>query len=319
MKTNCFKLSVLGLAFIVAFVDSATASTGAFVGPLTGAFLSVDINGGQNSANGSNTEGAGSADPYGVTWTPWGGPTSTSGDNTQLPNNSASVTATSISKTFGAVTAAISLDTVNGSAVYGSPFTINSRDRTSLNGAATDKDMFRDFIFAATGGAVQGGNYIQLQLSGLTSGAAYTVAVYSFDQQNNNTMNWTAIAPTLYAGTGRYGYWGSSPNGSFVAPADEQSIVWTSGTTTMQAPAVFTVNADGSGVIKLYGFGGNGVTGNNSSTSSYLNGFQISSSGGGGGGPTNTLSFLSVTNMNINAGTYLTITNKVLTNGVPAN
>jgi hypothetical protein len=309
---KCIKMSVLGAAFAVALVGSVCASTvGAFTGSLTNAFLSVDINGGQISAGGCTTEGTGSADPYGVTWSPWGGPVSTSGDGTQLPNNSASVTGTSISKTFGSVTATISLDSVN-QAAYANPFTINSRDRSALNGAANDGDMFRDFVFAATGGGIQGENYIALQLSGLTSGAAYTVAVYSFDQQSSLIMNWTATAPTLYSGNGRDGWWGSTPNGSFAAPADEQTINWSSGTTTMRAPAVFTVNADNAGVIKLYGFGGDGISNHNSSTSSYLNGFQIA----GGGSPTNTLTFLPVADTNINAGMYLTITNVVLTNGV---
>ncbi len=303
------KKLVLVTAFAV-WSSQVFAATGPFTGPLTDAFLSVDINGGQISAGGCTTLGTGGADPYGVTWSPWGGPVSTSGDGVQLPNSTAGITGTSISKAFGSVTATISLDTANGSAAYGSPFTINSRDRSSPGGPVNAGDMFRDFVFAGTGGAIQGGNYILLQFSGLTSGSNYMVAVYSFDQQNNNSVNWTATAPTLYSGTGRYGWWGSAPNGSFVAPADQQTITWTSGTTTMRAPAVFTVSADAGGIIRLYGYGGNGVSANNSSTSTYLNGFQLRGVGGGGGN----LSLVPVANTNINAGTYLIITNKVQAN-----
>src|SRR5262245_39775999 len=103
---------LLSLAIVVS-VSPAFASTGNFTTPLTSAFLSVDINGGVISSTGCDTEGT---DTFGVTWLSWGGPASTGGDGTQLPNSNASVTSSNISKTFGSVTVKISLEPTNTAA-----------------------------------------------------------------------------------------------------------------------------------------------------------------------------------------------------------
>jgi hypothetical protein len=101
----------------------------------------------------------------------------------------------------------------------------------------------------------------------------YKVATYSFDNTGCHSMNWTATTPTTALGL--IGYWdGTGLNNTFTAPSDEQTITWTGGGAT-QAPAIFTLAADSSGKISVYGWGGNGVTGNSSSDTSYLNGFQI--------------------------------------------
>jgi len=151
---------------------------------------------------------------------------------------------------------------------------MNSRDRGNPSPIySADNDMFRDFIFAGTGsGPIQGMNYLTLSLSGLTAGVTYAVALYSYDYSSGNTMNWTATAPTLE--NSKNGWWDGTTDNTFTAPADEQTITWTTdGATT--APAIFDITANGSGDITVYGFGGNGVTGNQNASSSYLDGFQI--------------------------------------------
>jgi hypothetical protein len=270
-------LGTLGVAAVLLFVNSAIASTGNFTSPLTSAFLSVDLNGGNIANQNATTEGWGTSGPlgpdnFGVQWSPWGGPTGTGGDGTQLPSSQSSptVTATSISKTFGSVTATLSIDEVNSS--YYSGNTLNSRDRGAPSGTANDADMFRDLVFAGSSGAIQGQNYLQLTLSGLTAGAQYEIATYSFDTTGSHSMNWTATAPTEE--NNKDGWWDGTADGTFTAPADEQTITWTGGGAT-QAPAIFTVTANGLGDISVYGFGGNGVTGNQNADTSYLNGFQI--------------------------------------------
>jgi len=81
----------------------------------------------------------------------------------------------------------------------------------------------------------------------------------------------TAIAPQQQLVL--TGYFDTGTN-SFSAPADEQSISWTTGGAT-QAPEVLTVTADANGNASVYGWGGNGVTGNQNSDTTYLNGFQV--------------------------------------------
>jgi hypothetical protein len=247
--------------------------------------LSVDINGGPIASANATTEGSNgpsasptlSADPFGVTWSPWGGPTSTNGDGTQLPSSQSSpnVAATSISKAFGGITATVSeiglassYGTVNGSE------SLNSRDRGSPSGAAGDSDLFRDFVFAGSSGSnVQSTNLIQLTITGLTPSSAYKVATYSYDSSGGHTTNWTATAPTTNSG-GTVGY-DPDPADTFVAPSDEQSITWVAGTTP--AEAVFTLTSSASGSVSLWAFGGTGVTGNNNADTTYLDGFQIAS------------------------------------------
>lgn len=291
------------LAALIGFAGSAAvqASTGNFTSPLTNAFLSVDLNGGPlasataptNGWNENTTTGGFSADNFGVLWTGWGGNTYSGGDGTQLPSSQSSpnVFASTITTTF----------TTGGSATYGVTNTVtppvtatvsesgsaaryatggggptmNSRDRGSPSGAngLNDNDMFRDLLFAGTSGSnVQGTNYLQLMLGGLTPGVSYNVAMYSYDSSGGHTTNWTSAAPTTALGL--LGYWdGTGANNTFTAPADEQSITWTAGTTPAQA--VFTLTADANGDLSLYGFGGNGTTGSQNADTTYIDGFQI--------------------------------------------
>ncbi len=281
-------IKAVAILFAAAFASSAFATTGAFTSPLTGAFLSVDMNGGVATGTGqttSPTEGwngsfatpSFSADPYGVTWSAWGGNPGAYGDGTQLPSSQSTpnINASSISKTFGAVTAALSIDVLNNSTKYAQVngvASMNSRDRGAPSGIASDGDMFRDLIFAGGASAVQGMNYLQLQLSGLIAGNSYQIALYSFDTTGGHSMNWTATAPTISNGFDGWWQTGNPGNNTFIAPADQQTITWLSGTAT-QAPAVFSVVADGSGIATVWGYGGLG-SGQNAD-SSYLNAFQI--------------------------------------------
>jgi hypothetical protein len=278
-----------------------SATTGNFTTPLTNAFLSVDLNGGDivnnlsptNGWNENTTTGGFSADNFGILWTGWGGPQYSGGDGVQLPNNAAAtpVNAATITKTFTTggsayygvtntpspvVTASLSINTTTNSNSYGtingSP-SLNSRDRGTPSGAngANDADMFRDFVFApVTGSNVQSSNYLQVTFTGLTAGAMYTVDLYSYDAFNTKTNNWSATAPTFTAGL--TGFFASGTN-TFTAPADEQSITGGGGTPT--APASFTLAADTTGAINLYGWGGSGTTGDANADNTYLNGFQI--------------------------------------------
>jgi hypothetical protein len=43
----------------------------------------------------------------------------------------------------------------------------------------------------------------------------------------------------------------------------------------LPAPAVFNLTANGNGQVSIWGFGGNGVTGNQSASNTYITGFQI--------------------------------------------
>lgn len=293
--------------------------------------LSADLNGGQNSANiaptngyNENTSSGGfSADPNGVLWTGWGGNQYSGGDGTQLPNSNVGNNASSISKTFSTsgstyygvsgtvtppITATLSIDsaasTANDSVLAGNNAgdygqvngvaSLNSRDRGSPSAAngVNDSDMFRDFVFTGNNSGntnIQSTNFIDLALSGLTAGASYKVALYSYDSSSTgNSMNWTATAPMTSGGVD--GYFAASPvgNNTFTAPADEQTISFSNGT---PAPAVFTETADSHGDLNFYGFGGNGVSGNQSATSAYLDGFQIASATAATPEPTSILTF----------------------------
>lgn len=299
-------LAVLAVSTLGLYASGAFASTGTFTGPLTNAFLSVDLNGGplsgaQTPTNGWNenvSSGAFTADPYGVLWSPWGGNAYSGGDNTQLPSSQSSpnVNASSITKTFTfngpplispynygpqnpitPTTVTIGIDTTNNSADYAQvngTASMNSRNRGSPTGpnGAGDNDMFQDFIFAGTSGSnVQGTNYVQVQFGGLIPDAPYEIALYSYDSSGSHTTNWTATAPTTSGGLD--GWWAATPanNNTFTAPSDMQSITWAAGTTP--APAVFNLTANGNGSVTVYGFGGTGSGQNSDST--YLDGFQV--------------------------------------------
>ena len=294
---------LVGCALAAGFgVSSAVfASTGTFNGPLTSNLVaSVDINGGNvtglPSPNNATTEGSNgptaspvlSADPYGVTWSPWGGPTTTNGDGTQLPSSQSSpnVIATSITKNFGAFTATLSeAGTASDYGTVGGSESLNSRDRGSPSGPAGDSDMFRDLVFAGANSNVQSTNYLQLSLTGLSPNTAYQIALYSYDSSGGHSMNWTGTAPFATATNDTHFGWNPdsatllpagytfTAAGNFVAPLDEQTITWTAGTTP--APAVFTETTDANGNLTMYGWGGNGVSNNQSADTSYLNGFQL--------------------------------------------
>lgn len=317
------KIAVLAAASVSGLGLSAGAfgqiATGAFLptGPLTNAFLSVDINSGPgNGSNGgtvtsgtngwneNTSSGAFSPDNFGVVWTPWFGPTYSGGDGTAAPSATA---VTSISKLFnysGPPPANYGPGGADGPVVnYGggtysgnfsgtpgnfgpiAPITVtiseagtlsnyvstglNSRDRGNPTGAygLNDNDMFRDLIFSSGSGSnVQGTNYLQVEFAGLTPGAQYEIAGYSYDYSSGHSEAWTATAP--------YASGGYTNIGGFLAPADEQVIAWaTDGATP--APAVFTVTANGSGDAFLWTWGGSGNTGDSSATASYIDGLQI--------------------------------------------
>jgi hypothetical protein len=270
---------------MVCYATAVWASTGTFTSPLTSnVILSVDINGGIIASNNSTTEGSNgpsgsptlSADPYGVLWSPWGGPLSTNGDGTQLPNsNGGGVQADSINKTYGSITATLSAaGTLSNYSTNGTGH-LNGRDRGAPTGSTSDNDLFRDLEFAGGSGSnVQSTNYLQLTLTGLTASTAYQIALYSFDTTGTHSMNWTATPPTSNLQNGDHLGWNPNPTNIFTAPADEQTISWTSGGAN-PAPAVFTVTSDGTGALSVYGWGGDGVTGDQSSDTSYIDGFQI--------------------------------------------
>ena len=209
-------LAAFTLVFAAALVSPVFAATGPFTGPLLNPILSVDLNGGVSTGAGqttSPTEGWNgsfstplfSADQYGVTWSAWGGNPGAYGDGTQLPSSQSTpnINASSISKTFGSFNATLSIDTVNNSTKYAQvngTASMNSRDRGQIGtyspAATIDGDMFRDLIFAGSTSAVQGENFLHLQLGGFTAGLTYQIALYSFDGTGGHSMNWTATAPT---------------------------------------------------------------------------------------------------------------------------
>jgi len=291
------KRLVFCLILVAAFAMNASATTGAFTEPLTGAILSVDLNGGRSDYtrptegwNGSTTAGEFNADAYGVVWSPWAGPDWSGGDNGQLPQNSEGVgqDTVSISKTFtfnGTPASPEKIDDKVGTTPIDPPITvtitadgnlssykanwpISSRDRDGAD--TSDGYMFRDFIFGYKSGSnTQGTNYLKVEFSGLTVGNEYTVALYAHDKTSaspDNSVTWTATPPPHQAGY--------TDAGGFLAPDDVQTITW-SGSTALQAPAVFTLTADGDGKIAVWGFGGDGITGHSDSGNTYLNGFQL--------------------------------------------
>jgi hypothetical protein len=270
---------------LVLAASSASASTGNFTSPLTtNVILSVDVNGGVITSQNSTTEGSNgpsgsptlSADPFGVTWSPWGGPTNTNGDGTQLPNsNGGGVQADTITKAFGGITASISAaGTLSNYSTNGTGH-LNGRDRGAPTGAANDNDLFRDLVFAGASGAnVQSTNFLKLSFSGLQANGVYKVAAYSFDTTGAHSMNWTATPPTSNLQNGDHLGYNPNPTNIFAAPSDEQTITWTGGGAN-PAPAVFLVTADGTGNLALWGWGGNGVSGNQSADTSYIDGFQL--------------------------------------------
>jgi hypothetical protein len=281
-----WKCALVGSAAVAALATSSSllASTGAFVSPLTNAFLSVDINGGIIASNNTTTEGSNgpsasqvvSPDPYGVLWSPWGGPTNTGGDGTQLPNsNGGGVQASTLTKAFGAVTATITASGTSTNYTANGTGFLNGRDRGSPSGPAGDGDMFRDFEFAgAAGSAIQSTNYLQVTLTGLSPNTQYQFAGYSYDFSSGHSEAWTATAPTANLSNGGHLGYNPDPTDTFTAPADEQVITWsTSGATP--APAVFTVTTDGTGSVSLYTWGGSGTTGDQNASSTYIDGFQI--------------------------------------------
>jgi hypothetical protein len=264
---------MIGLSLIPKSLHATTV--GPFTSPLTtDLILSVDINGGAVSGtvtnSGFNQGWAGSAnspDPYGVTWSPWAGPTTKGGTGVAFTTGGTGTR----SQTFGSITVDIS---AHGTAAnYGG---WGNTNRTGLTGANTSvnagaSNLFSDFIFQGivAGTTIQSTNYIKVQFSGLDSTTPYLVALYSYDWNNLHTMNWTATAPT----NGTVG-WNSGPGNTFVAPADQQTIEW-SQNGPRQAPAVFTLTTDANGVLSVYGYGGSGVTGESIIDTTYVNGFQI--------------------------------------------
>ncbi len=266
------KIIIISACLVLSLALTASASTGAFTGPQTHALLSVDLNGGTSGQgcptegwNGSYSSPSFSADPYGVTWQPWGGPTNAYGDGTVLPSGTG---VTSISKAFGSVNPVTLTVSLPGSASNYASAMLNSRDRGYPSPDYTaDNDMFRDFLFVGGSGSnTQGTNYMEVEASGLNPGSTYQIALYAYDSTGSHSMNWTAIAP--------YNSGGYTDITGFVAPSDEQTITWT-GSGARQAPAVFTLTADSSGNIYAWGFGGNGVTGNSNADTTYLDGIQI--------------------------------------------
>lgn len=287
-----------------------------FTSPDTNAFLSVDLNGGPSSATSSNsaspTEGWNQnfgptpptgfgPDPYGVTWTGWGGPTNQFGDGTQLPNDQSglNVGAVFINKTFaglptsnvssGSVTASViaggTLAQYNNARGQGTP--MDSRDRgTGWTGGATgpdfDIDMFRDLIFATGNGSnVQSTSFFQLQLSGLNANSTYNISVYAYDGLSGaHNEAFTATPPQNQTAVA-LGWWapitGGAGNETFTAPADEQVGSYSSDGTP-PAAAVFSVTTNGQGIGDVWMWGGTGNTGDENADTTYLNGFQI---GGG--------------------------------------
>jgi hypothetical protein len=194
------------------------------------------------------------------------------------------INASSITKTFGTFTATLSIDTVNNSSKYAQingVASMNSRDRggqtgvTYLPPASSDGDMFRDLVFAGgSGSQVQGENFLQLTIAGLTPGNLYQLALFSFDNSGGHSVNWTATAPTT--SNSLDGWWAPSPvgNNTFTAPADQQTITWAGGgTNNFRAPAVFSETANVNGDITVYGYGGTGS--GQSGDTTYLNGFQL--------------------------------------------
>lgn len=290
-------LAVACAAGIVGLASSKAQAALATGAELSNAILSADVNGGPlgsaiaptegsyNPANSPTVQNTVVPDALGNTWTGWGGNTYAAGDGVQLPSSQSSpnVNATSISKAFGGgITATISIPgtaanygQVNGTA------SLNSRDRgtpaADPNPSSNLGYMFRDFVFAGANSNVQSTNYVELQIGGLTTGSAYTLDVWSDDTgtapTTTHSTNWTATPPTNTSNPGKLG-WDPDPGDTFTAPPDEQTITWTGDVVPLPA-AQFTLTADANGDITVYGWGGDGITGDQSADTTYLDGFQL--------------------------------------------
>jgi Dockerin type I domain/PEP-CTERM motif len=283
-------------------------STGNFVSPSTTAFLSVDMNGGSWSANDAQSPTEGwdqnnsdpqiSPDQYGVTWTPWGGPTYDGGDGIQLPTNQSGTSlspSSNITKTFsgistsnvssGAITATLSAPGEAAAYTPNGTGNINSRDwgdgfAQGATGPAFDIDMWRDFVTGQSSYAdVQSTNFLQLQLSGLNPNSKYTVDLFSYNEYYTVPTAATAMPPIEVNYVG-FGWWNPASPGQkqFTAPADEQVQNPATGGGSLAAPAALTVITNGQGTGYVWLWGGSGNTGDQNGTDTDLNGFQI---GGG--------------------------------------
>ncbi|HEY1685936.1 MAG TPA: dockerin type I repeat-containing protein [Tepidisphaeraceae bacterium] len=301
-------------ASVAAILLGATAAlgqinTGSFTAPSTSAYLSVDINGGIIASNDTPTEGWDQvdgdlpigADPYGVTWSSWGGPTYDGGDGTQLPDSGSSVGAASISKTFsGMPTSAIpsgsltaTLSAPGSTSSYGNlsnGLPLNGRDRGSgsnsvnnwaqgYTGPMADIDMWRDFEFAGGSGSnVQSSNFLQLQLSGLKPNASYTILLYTFDALASVNHVSATATPYQQQTSVALGWWapqtGGAGNETFTPPADEQ-VTSFSASTSLPAPISLNIISNGQGIADVWDWGGSGTAGDENASSSYLNGFQV--------------------------------------------
>lgn len=131
--------------------------------------------------------------------------------------------------------------------------------------------MYRDLIFINQGGT-EGVNVLGVTVTNLLPNTTYEVTAYAYDNQGAGRTNFTATAPD--AVTGNYD------------PSNFPSHVpvsWTAGfnsTTSANLPpagAVFQITTSALGVGSFYAWGGDGPGGNTNSTSTYLNGFSISS------------------------------------------
>jgi hypothetical protein len=269
---------------------SAPSIASAAFSQLSNAFLSVDLNGGNATDAKTNLGWDGAVNqpvaPGSVIWTPWGGAANQGGDGVQLPNQDVPVTATSISKAFGAVTATLS---VTGTPSNYGAFSLRSRDRGDLSAqdhgnAGTNnqfgRNLYRDFVHTITSGSnIAGTNFIQIDFTGLAPNSSYQVAFFSYDRSGAHTMHYTATAPAAN-NAGSIGWWDDPSASNFLQPADVQAITWVGAAsiTGLPAPALFTKSADGTGKLTFYAYGrgGDGTPAqNNFADTTYINGFQI--------------------------------------------
>lgn len=295
---------------LASLIVLATSTTFAGFSLNEDAFLSVDLNGDNlpdvnatqlgwdpNSAT-TIKVGAGPGNPPDVLWSPFGGNgpgggNNQGGDDVQLPNNNAGVTATSITSTYsinalGLTDVDVTISLIDPNNTGGG--TINSRDRGEIGagdqgGTFTEnhfgRNMYRDLIFAGgTGSNSIGGNGFTIEISGLVPGTPYTANFYAYDRFGSKNVHFTGTAPADQGGS--IGWWDPDPNaaGSFLAAADVQEVIWTGGASivNLPAPAVLKQIADGSGKVTFwaYGRGGDGTPEqNNYADTTYLNGLQI--------------------------------------------
>ncbi len=197
---------------------------------------------------------------------------------------------TTVNKSFGVIGATLSTSGTLSNYAAGEP--LNSRDRGSIGGNASsttggnafDANLFADLVFGAKSGSnLQGTNFLQLTITGLLPSTSYLFAGYADDFTGPHSENWTAIAPALdSSGAGHgIGWWDGM--GGFKSPADEQTETWVTGSmagnetsaTQAPAPALLTVTTNSNGSFSVWTFGGSGLTADNSSDNSYIDGFQI--------------------------------------------